>query len=81
MAGKKNGKQEFTRKILKVADHYNVIVAATMSAGKSSLINALLGNEVLYSANEAATATLTRITHNRNLRKRIEGVSYESPRV
>lgn len=76
MAGKKNGKKEITRKILKVADHYNVIVAATMSAGKSSLINALLGNEVLYSANEAATATLTRITHNRNLRNRIEGVSY-----
>ncbi|EFE0743042.1 dynamin family protein [Escherichia coli] len=76
MAVKKNGKKEFTRKILKVTDHYNVIVAATMSAGKSSLINALLGHEVLYSANEAATATLTRITHNRNLRKRIEGVSY-----
>lgn len=76
MAGKKNGKKKFTRKILKVVDHYNVIVAATMSAGKSSLINALLGNEVLYSANEAATATLTRITHNRNLRNRIEGVSY-----
>lgn len=76
MAGNKNGKKEFTKKIIKVADHYNVIVAATMSAGKSSLINALLGNEVLYSANEAATATLTRITHNRNLRKRIEAVSY-----
>lgn len=56
----------------------NVIVTATMSAGKTSLINALLGKEILFSANEAATATLTRITHKRNLRQRIEGVSYTS---
>ncbi|HHZ8502907.1 TPA: dynamin family protein [Morganella morganii] len=79
MVGAKSGKNKFTKQILKVAEHYNVIVAATMSAGKTSLINALLGDEVLYSANEAATATLTRITHNRNLRQRIEGASYTRP--
>lgn len=76
MAGKKVSKKEATRKLLHGAEPCNVIVAATMSAGKTSLINALLGNEILFSANEAATATLTRITHNRNLRQRIEGVSY-----
>lgn len=76
MAGKKVSKKEAARKLLNEAKQCNVIVAATMSAGKTSLINALLGNEILFSANEAATATLTRITHNRNLRQRIEGVSY-----
>ncbi|NEN76308.1 dGTPase [Pelistega sp. NLN82] len=32
-----------------------------MSAGKSTLINALIGTELLHSANEATTATITRI--------------------
>ncbi|QLR74028.1 dynamin family protein [Buttiauxella massiliensis] len=76
MAEKKLGKKESAKKLVSRSEHCNVIIAATMSAGKTSLINALLGNEVLFSANEAATATLTRITHNRNLRQRIEGVSY-----
>lgn len=34
MVGAKSGKNKFTKQILKVAEHYNVIVAATMSAGK-----------------------------------------------
>lgn len=38
---------------------FNVIVAATMSAGKSTAINALIGKELLHSANEATTATIT----------------------
>ncbi len=38
-----------------------VLVAATMSAGKSSIINALVGREILHSANEATTAKVTRI--------------------
>lgn len=76
MADKKSGKKESTRKLFSRSEQCNVIIAATMSAGKTSLINALLGNEVLFSANEAATATLTRITPKRNLRQRIEGVSY-----
>ena len=41
----------------------HVFVAATMSAGKSSIINALLGQELLHSANEATTAKVTRIYH------------------
>jgi len=76
MAENKPGKKNSARKPFTRSEHCNVIVAATMSAGKTSLINALLGNEILFSANEAATATLMRITHNRSLRQRIEGVSY-----
>lgn len=40
---------------------FNVAVVATMSAGKSTLINALLGKELLHSANEATTAKITSI--------------------
>lgn len=39
-----------------------ILVAASMSAGKSSLINALLGRELLPSANEATTAKVARIS-------------------
>ncbi|WP_159556256.1 dynamin family protein [Alcanivorax sp. S71-1-4] len=35
---------------------HNVLVAATMSAGKSTLINALIGTELLPAMNEATTA-------------------------
>lgn len=40
---------------------FEIIVVATMSAGKSTVINALIGQELLHSANEATTATITRI--------------------
>ncbi|ENU80989.1 hypothetical protein F975_00847 [Acinetobacter sp. ANC 3789] len=36
---------------------------ATMSSGKTTCINALLGTELLHSANEATTATITTISH------------------
>ncbi|WP_318389350.1 dynamin family protein [Enterobacter sp.] len=54
----------------------NIIVAATMSAGKTSLINALLGQELLWSANEAATATITRIHHSTRIDGITSGVSF-----
>lgn len=76
MAARKMSKKETASLSVRASEHCNVIVTATMSAGKTSLINALLGSEILFSANEAATATLTRITHNRSLRQRIKGVSY-----
>lgn len=38
---------------------FDVMVMATMSAGKSTLINALVGQELLHCANEAATGCLT----------------------
>lgn len=40
---------------------FNVYVVATMSSGKSTLINAMLGQELLPSANEATTATIAQI--------------------
>lgn len=39
----------------------NVVYMATMSAGKTTCINAVLGTELLHSANEATTATITEI--------------------
>jgi GTPase Era involved in 16S rRNA processing/uncharacterized protein (UPF0335 family) len=43
---------------------FDVYVVATMSSGKSTLINAMLGTSLLPAANEATTATLARITDN-----------------
>ncbi|HEI9843870.1 TPA: dynamin family protein [Morganella morganii] len=40
---------------------FNVYVVATMSSGKSTLINAMLGQELLPAANEATTATIAQI--------------------
>jgi len=47
---------------------FEVNVMATMSSGKSTLINSLLGRELLPSKNEACTATVARITANGNLK-------------
>lgn len=44
-----------------------VSVIATMSSGKSTLLNAILGKELLPAKNEACTATICRITDNKNL--------------
>lgn len=44
---------------------FDVYVAATMSAGKSTLINAMLGFDLLPAANEATTATIAQITNNK----------------
>ncbi|MBA0217818.1 dynamin family protein [Pectobacterium brasiliense] len=76
MAGIKRNRAKSPVKAFSASQHCSVIVTATMSAGKTSLINALLGDDLLFSANEAATATLTRIIPNRNLRQRVEGASY-----
>lgn len=43
---------------------FEITVVATMSAGKSTLINALLRNKLLHSKNEACTAKITRIIDN-----------------
>jgi ribosome biogenesis GTPase A len=40
---------------------FDVYVVATMSSGKSTLINAMLGRDLLPAANEATTATITRV--------------------
>ncbi|NFT91101.1 hypothetical protein FDF86_01555 [Clostridium botulinum] len=41
---------------------FKINVIATMSSGKSTLINSLIGYELLPSKNEACTATIARIT-------------------
>jgi len=44
---------------------FDVYVVATMSSGKSTLINAMLGHDLLPAANEATTATITRIADDK----------------
>lgn len=56
-------------KLLKAFDNINnsifpINVIATMSSGKSTLINALLSNRLMPSKNEACTATITEIIDN-----------------
>ncbi len=57
-------KNDFHDAMLPDAD---VNVIATMSSGKSTLINSLIGEELLPAANEATTATITRILDNDNM--------------
>lgn len=45
---------------------FDVYVVATMSSGKSTLINAMLGRDLLPAANEATTATITRIADDKS---------------
>ncbi len=55
---------------------FEVVVVATMSAGKSTVINALIGQELLHSANEATTATITRI-HDKDGLPFFSGCAYD----
>ena len=43
------------------SEHYSVVVVATMSSGKSTTLNAMLGLPLLPAKNEACTAILTKI--------------------
>jgi len=52
-----------TKSTLTAAQPYQVLVLATMSAGKSTLINALLGHTLLPTSNLACTARAFRISH------------------
>lgn len=45
-----------------IGGEFEVSVIATMSSGKSTLINAMLGCELMPAKNEACTATIARIT-------------------
>ncbi len=51
-----------------VKETFDVLVLATMSAGKTSFINALIGQELLHTANEATTACMTSIEHRQGSR-------------
>ena len=50
---------------------FNIAVCATMSAGKSTFVNALLGADYLPSRNEATTACITSVYDNDSLQKMI----------
>ncbi len=47
-----------------IGSEFEVSVIATMSSGKSTLINAMLGRELMPAKNEACTATIARIKDN-----------------
>ncbi|TWI49619.1 dynamin family protein [Pseudomonas duriflava] len=47
---------------------FDVLVLATMSAGKTSFVNALIGTELLHTANEATTACITSVEHRQGAR-------------
>jgi len=44
-------------------DVFTLVVAGTVSAGKTTVLNALLGRELLFSSNEPATASHTVLRH------------------
>lgn len=52
---------------------YNVGIFATMSAGKSTFVNALLDRDIIPSKNEACTAKITSISDNDNMGIKIFG--------
>lgn len=58
-----------------VVSFFEIIVVATMSSGKSTLINSMLGKELLHCANKATTATITRI-HNKDQQNNFNGSAY-----
>ncbi len=60
-------KDNFDLQMNAVQDYINepteIIVTAPMSAGKSTLINSMIGSEILASGNEACTSIITKIVH------------------
>ena len=52
----KNKEEEYNK-----LKQFNVAICATMSSGKSTFVNALLGNDYLPAKNEATTATITSV--------------------
>lgn len=59
-----------------VSSEFEMAVVATMSSGKSTLINAMLGRELLPARNEATTATLAKI-HDIDAAETYSGKSYD----
>lgn len=48
---------------------FEIVVVAPMSSGKSTLINAILGKDLLPAVNKATTAVITRIRDNDNAKE------------
>lgn len=65
--------QEFIKNRKKYEEQkvFNIAVCATMSAGKSTFVNALLGNDYLPARNEATTAKITSVYDNDAQKKMI----------
>ena len=59
---------------------FNIAVVATMSSGKSTFVNALLGNEIFPEANTACTAKITSVYDNDNF-NRISGLVMKNDRI
>lgn len=57
---------------------FSIAVVATMSAGKSTLVNSLLGTELMHSANEATTAKITVLEQDNQLDKYIGSAKLDS---
>lgn len=56
---------------------YHIAVCATMSSGKSTFINALLGRDYIPSKNEACTAKITSISDN-DYQDVISGIAFKT---
>ncbi|WP_252180142.1 dynamin family protein [Endozoicomonas sp. 4G] len=54
-------------------NNFDAYVVATMSSGKSTFINAMLGQDLLPAANEATTATIAHIIDNKTTGDRFTG--------
>lgn len=69
-----NIKESFERAVSNV---FEMAVVATMSSGKSTLINAMLGSEILPARNEGTTAKIARI-HNVDGASSFRGAAYDA---
>lgn len=56
---------------------FEVNVVATMSSGKSTLINALLGKKLMPAANEATTATIVKIIDTEKEENKFDAIAYD----
>jgi ribosome biogenesis GTPase A len=72
---KKTQKTRAKQSAPSVKNVFDVLVLATMSAGKTSFINALIGRELLHTANEASTACMTSVEHRQGV-KYFSGACY-----
>lgn len=73
-----NSSQNLLKNIKTVTNYnslpiYNVGIFATMSAGKSTFVNALLDRDIIPSKNEACTSKITSISDNDNMGIKIFG--------
>lgn len=60
---------------------FHIGIVATMSAGKSTLVNALIGQELLHAANEATTAKITTIIHHNTIREIRGSVKFRNGKI